>query len=69
MPYIKIEVTREGVSNEQKQEIIQRVTQVMVEVLKKDPAMTHIVIQEIDTHDWGVSGMQVSELRKKQQAQ
>ena len=65
MPYVKIEVTREGVTKEQKQALIKGVTDLMNEVLNKDPQLTFVVIQEYDTDDWGHAGEQVSELRKK----
>ena len=45
MPYIKIEVTREGVTREQKQALIKGVTDLMSEVLNKDPQLTFVVIQ------------------------
>ena len=65
MPYVKIEVTREGVTKTQKQELIRGVTQLLVDILDKDPKTTHVVIDEIDTDNWGVSGEQVTEIRKK----
>ena len=65
MPYIKIEVTREGVTKEQKQALIAGVTNLVTEILDKDPKQTHVVIQEIELDDWGYAGEQVSELRKK----
>jgi 4-oxalocrotonate tautomerase len=65
MPYIKIEVTREGVTREQKQALISGVTKVVTEVLDKDPKLTHVVIQEIELDDWGYAGEQVSVLREK----
>lgn len=65
MPYIKIEVTREGVTREQKQAIIKGVTDLMGDVLNKDPHLTHVVIQEIELDDWGYAGDQVSVLREK----
>ena len=65
MPYIKIEVTREGVTREQKQALIKGVTDLMSEVLNKDPQLTVVVIQEIDLDDWGHAGEQVSVLREK----
>lgn len=65
MPYIKIEVTRDGVTKEQKQKLIRGVTQLLVDVLNKDPQLTHIVIDEVDTDNWGVGGEQVTEIRKK----
>lgn len=65
MPYVKIEVTRDGVTKEQKQALIHGVTQLLHEVLNKDPQLTHITIDEIDTDNWGVGGEQVTEIRKK----
>jgi len=65
MPYIKIEITREGVTREQKQTLIKGVTDIMTNVLNKDPQLTHVVIQEIDLDDWGFAGEQVSVLREK----
>lgn len=65
MPYIKIELTREGVSREQKQALIKGVTDLMTDVLNKDPQLTHVVIQEIELDDWGFGGEQVSVLREK----
>ncbi|MHC0443719.1 tautomerase family protein, partial [Flavobacterium sp. 3-210] len=53
MPYVKIEVTREGVTREQKQQLISGITQLITDVLDKDPSLTHIVIQEIELDDWG----------------
>jgi 4-oxalocrotonate tautomerase len=65
MPYIKIEVTREGVTREQKQKLIAGVTDLITEVLDKDPKLTNVVIQEIELDDWGFAGEQVSVLREK----
>jgi 4-oxalocrotonate tautomerase len=65
MPYVKIEVTREGVTREQKQKLIKGVTGLVTDVLNKDPQLTHVVIQEIDLDDWGFAGEQVSVLREK----
>ena len=65
MPYIKIEVTREGVTREQKQTIIKGVTDLISDTLNKDPHLTHVVIQEIELDDWGYAGNQVSVLRQQ----
>lgn len=65
MPYVNIKVTREGVTAAQKREIIQKVTQVLYEVLNKDPQLTHIVIDEVELDNWGFGAEQVSELRKQ----
>ncbi|HEY8920256.1 MAG TPA: 4-oxalocrotonate tautomerase family protein [Chitinophaga sp.] len=65
MPYVKIEVTREGVTREQKQQLIKGVTDLITRTLNKDPHLTHVVIQEIELDDWGYAGEQVSVLREK----
>lgn len=65
MPYVKIEVTREGVTRKQKQTLISGITKLITEVLDKDPKLTHVVIQEIELDDWGYTGEQVSVLREK----
>ena len=65
MPYVKIEVTREGVTREQKQQLIKGVTDLITLVLNKDPHLTHVVIKEIDTDNWGYAGVQTSVLREQ----
>lgn len=65
MPYIKIELTREGVTREQKQQLIKGITDLMGDVLNKDPHLTHVVIQEVELDDWGYAGEQVSVLRER----
>jgi len=65
MPYVKIEVTREGVTREQKQTLIKGITDLISNTLNKDPQLTHVVIQEIDLDDWGFAGDQVSVLLEK----
>jgi 4-oxalocrotonate tautomerase family enzyme len=68
MPYVKIEVTREGVSREQKQALVQGVTTLLQQVLNKNPATTFVTIDEIDTDNWGAGGELVSDLRRRQAA-
>ncbi|MBC7846352.1 MAG: 4-oxalocrotonate tautomerase family protein [Flavobacterium sp.] len=65
MPFVKIDLTREGVTREQKQQLISGVTNLITEVLNKDPHLTHVVINEIDLDNWGYAGEQVSILREK----
>lgn len=67
MPYIHIQITREGVTAEQKAELIKQATAMMVEILQKDPATTFVVIEEVDTDNWGVAGKTVTALRKATQ--
>ena len=61
MPYINIRVTDEGVTKKQKQELIAGATQLVVDVLGKNPETTHVVIDEVPSDNWGVRGVQYSE--------
>lgn len=63
MPYVNIKVTREGVTREQKAELIKGVTDLLVTVLNKDPATTFVVIDEVSLEDWGVGGVPVEQWR------
>ena len=66
MPFVNIKVTREGVTKEQKSQIIQGVTQLLFDVLGKKPQMTSVVIDEVDTDNWGVGGESITVRRQKQ---
>ena len=67
MPYVNIKVTREGVTTEQKELLIRETTAMLERVLNKDPQTTHVVIDEIETDNWGVGGETVTRLRTRQQ--
>ena len=56
MPIVRIEVTPPGVTLEQKQKLIEGVTDLLVSVLDKDPRLTHIIITEVESHNWGFDG-------------
>ena len=64
MPYVNVQITR-GASREQKQQLVEGITQLLGDVLGKKPEHTHIVIQEIDDDNWGFAGMLTSDWRKK----
>lgn len=65
MPYINIKVTRDGVTAEQKQALIRGATDLVVRVLDKDPEHTLVVIDEIDTDNWGLGGESVTRRRQR----
>lgn len=65
MPFVKILVTDEGVTREQKRQLIKGVTDVISDILNKDPQLTHIAIEEVDTDNWGWAGEQISILREQ----
>jgi 4-oxalocrotonate tautomerase len=65
MPYVNVRITREEASAEQKAEVIRRVTQVLVDVLDKNPETTVVVIDEVDTDNWGIGGTTVTKRRQR----
>lgn len=65
MPYILIQVTDEGVTMAQKQQLIRGATDLVVDVLNKDPATTFVVIDEVATENWGVAGESVQQMRQR----
>lgn len=64
MPYVNIKITREGATAEQKARLIKGVTDLLVDVLDKNPATTFVVIDEVELEDWGGGGLPVAEYRK-----
>jgi 4-oxalocrotonate tautomerase len=64
MPYVNIKVTDEGVTRAQKMLLVQGVTQLLFDVLGKDPSLTFVVIDEVNTDNWGVGGKLVTQLRQ-----
>ncbi|WP_378732044.1 4-oxalocrotonate tautomerase family protein [Nocardia brasiliensis] len=65
MPYVNIKITNEGVTREEKAQLIKGVTDLLQDVLGKDPASTYVVIDEVDLVDWGVGGVNVEEYRRQ----
>ncbi len=62
MPFVNVKITT-GATAEQKEELIARMTQALVDVLGKNPASTHVVIEEVAPDSWGVGGKTVASLR------
>ena len=65
MPYVNIRVTKEGVTAEQKEKLIQGVTKLLQDVLGKKPSTTFVVIDEVETDNWGIGGETVTAIRKR----
>jgi 4-oxalocrotonate tautomerase len=65
MPYVNIRITREGATAEQKAALVQGATQLLVDVLKKNPQTTVVVIDEVETDNWGIGGETVTARRKR----
>jgi len=65
MPYVNIKITKEGVSSDQKAALIKGVTDLLVTVLGKNPKTTMVVIEEVETDNWGIGGESVTVLRRQ----
>ena len=66
MPYVNIKITKEGnVTPEQKAKPISGVTNLLADVLHKNPASTVVVIDEVPLDNWGFGGMPILEAREK----
>ena len=58
MPYINIRVTDKQVTQQQKRQLIEGATQLVVDILNKNPKTTHVIIDEIPIANWGTNGKQ-----------
>ena len=65
MPFVNLKITRDGVTREQKAQVIAEFTETLERVLKKPPEWTHVVIEEIDADDWGLAGLTTTEFRRR----
>ncbi|MDB6050958.1 MAG: 3-oxoacyl-(acyl-carrier-protein) reductase [Pseudomonas sp.] len=66
MPYVNIRVTKEGVTAEQKLALIEGATELLFQVLGKPPISTFVVIDEVETDNWGWQGKTMTTIRKEQ---
>lgn len=65
MPYVNVQITRDGVTREQKAQVVAEITATLVTVLGKRPEHIHIVIDEVDPDNWGFAGLLTPEYRAR----
>jgi len=63
MPYVNIKITREGATADQKAQLIAGVTNLLKDVLNKNPCTTVVVIDEVEMENWGIGGLPVEQFR------
>ncbi|NCU05700.1 MAG: 4-oxalocrotonate tautomerase family protein [Chitinophagaceae bacterium] len=63
MPYVNIKITNEGATKEQKAALIKGVTELLQQVLNKNPQTTVVVIDEVETDNWGIGGETITNRR------
>ena len=66
MPYVSVRITRDGVTAEQKAQVVSEITATLQRVLGKRPEHTHVIIDEVDPENWGFAGLLTTEFRKRQ---
>ena len=72
MPIVTIQVTREGtkagvnsVTAEEKAALIKGVSQLLLDVLNKPLDSTYVLIEEVDTDNWGWGGVPALDYRRR----
>jgi 4-oxalocrotonate tautomerase len=67
MPLVNIKITNENVTSEKKAELIKGATELLKNVLGKNPETTIVIIDEVETDNWGIAGEAVTVRRKRGQ--
>ena len=57
MPYVNVKITKDGVTKPQKEQFVRDITNSLVKTLGKKPEHIHIVIDEVETDNWGFAGV------------
>jgi 4-oxalocrotonate tautomerase len=65
MPFVNIKITPDGATPEKKAELIAGVTALLHDTLGKNPATTVVVIDIVETDNWGIGGETVTARRSK----
>ena len=65
MPYVSVRIAKSGASKEQKDKILKGITDLLFDVLGKPHKSTYVVIDEVETDNWGVGGESLTDIRAK----
>lgn len=65
MPFVNIKLIPDGITAEQKAEVIKGVTDVLYNVLGKPREVTTVCIEEIGSDNWGKGGESVTVIRAR----
>ena len=76
MPIVTIQLTREGntpgadsLTSAEKAALIHGATSLLQKVLNKAPESTFVIIEEVDTDNWGWGGLPALEFRRRRAKQ
>ena len=64
MPFVEVNITV-GATKSQKALLVEGITDLLVNILNKNPSSTQVVIKEVGTENWGISGRSVKKLREE----
>ncbi|EAI4352413.1 4-oxalocrotonate tautomerase family protein [Campylobacter jejuni] len=67
MPFVNIRITKENgePTTEQKQELIAGVTDSLAKVLNKNKSSTVVIVDEINTDNYGLGGKSITQVRQE----
>jgi 4-oxalocrotonate tautomerase len=65
VPFANIKITKDNATPEQKAALIKGVTELLRDILGKNPSTTVVVIEEVDSDNWGIGGESVTTRRAK----
>ena len=65
MPFVNIKITPDGATSEKKAQLIAAVTNLLQDLLGKNPQTTVVVIEEVPTDNWGIGGETVTARRNR----
>ena len=63
MPFVNIKLIPDGITAEQKERVIAGVTKVLQDELGKDPDSTVVIIEAVESDNWGRGGQSITKRR------
>ncbi len=63
MPFVNIKLIPDGITVEQKERVIAGVTKVLQDELGKDPDATVVLIETVESDNWGRGGQSITKRR------
>jgi len=66
MPYINVKMTKEdgGATAEQKEELIEGITELFADIFGRGGKSAVVIIDEISTDNYGIGGKTITQIRK-----
>ena len=65
MSLVNFKLTSEGLTADKKRTLIAKVTELLATELGKNPDTTIVIIDEVETDNWGIAGESLTDRRQK----